>query len=29
VDIATPVEGSAGQNTDGGVALYIGIGQSF
>jgi translocation and assembly module TamA len=29
VDIATPVEGSAGQNTDGGVQLYVGIGQSF
>jgi translocation and assembly module TamA len=29
VDIATPVEGSTGQNTDGGVQLYVGIGQSF
>ncbi|MCA3510025.1 MAG: BamA/TamA family outer membrane protein, partial [Rhodobacter sp.] len=29
VDIATPIQGSAGQNADGSVQLYVGIGQSF
>ena len=29
VDLATPVQGSPGQNADGGVQLYVGIGQSF
>lgn len=29
VDIATPVEGSATQDDDSGVQLYVGIGQSF
>ena len=29
VDLATPVQGSAGQDNDCGVQLYVGIGQSF